>query len=174
MRVMRYTTVIDISKLSLYRNPNVRLVYLHLCLRAGYHDDDRDVVALSYRQLAAEVGITLSACRHALKILTDHKMVYQRDGIIWVRKWLQEPQITPRKQADKQAVKQAQEQEANRIRKAAQEAEDAHRQMMDDIKASGKTSLQVYLERLEARAADGDQEAIDILRRRKHDITKGN
>lgn len=171
---MRYTTVIDISKLALYRNPNVRLVYFHLCLRVGYHDDDRDMVALSYRQLAAEVGITLSACRHALKILTDHKMVYQRDGIIWVRKWLQEPQITPRKESAKQAAKQAQEQEANRIRKAAQEAEDAHRKMMADLKSSGKTSLQVYLERLEARAAEGDQEAIEILRRRKHDNTKGN
>lgn len=160
---MRYTTLIDISQYPLYRNTNVRLVYMHLCLRVGYHDDDRDLIAISYRQLASEVGITLSACRHALKVLSTAKLIQQQDGFIWVRKWLQDPAITPRKEASKKAKAQAID--AQQQQRDAQELQ--HRQEMAQIKASGKTSLQVYIERLEARAADGDPEAIEILKRRK-------
>lgn len=160
---MRYTTLIDISQYPLYRNCNVRLVYMHLCLRAGYHDGDRDMIAISYRQLASEVGITLSACRHALKVLAADKLIQQQDGFIWVKKWLQDPVITPRKEV----VKKAQA----RAIAAHQQQRDAENQQYQDemtqIRASGKTSLQVYIERLEARAADGDLEAIEILKRRK-------
>lgn len=160
---MRYTTLIDISQYPLYRNTNVRLVYMHLCLRAGYHDEDRDLIAISYRQLASEVGITLSACRHALKVLSSAKLIQQQDGFIWVRKWLQDPVITPRKEVSKKA--QARAIAAHQQEKDAQDAQ--YRQEMAQIKASGKTSLQAYIERLEARAAEGDLEAIETLKRRK-------
>ena len=64
---MRYTTIIDITELpSIYRNHNARLVYLHLVLKCGYHDTDRDLTDTSIRQLSAAVGLTIAATRHAL------------------------------------------------------------------------------------------------------------
>ena len=67
---MRYTTVIDISDYRhIYKSANCRLVYLHLVLKAGYHDDDRDIVDVSIRNLAMRVGISVSATRHALRML---------------------------------------------------------------------------------------------------------
>lgn len=158
---MRYTTVIDISKLhSVYRNQNVRLLYLHLCLKAGYHDDDRDIVDMSLRRLAADCGLTLSATRHALKVLSDAQLVKIQEGIILVKKWSQEPSITPRKEERSKKIK-SQERENH-------ERENQERERLEAIhKEEARNGLQIYLQRLEARAADGDAEAIEILKRRK-------
>lgn len=80
---MRYTTIIDLRDYrKAYANTNVRLLYLHMALVAGYHVDDRDICKLSLRQLAADVGLTLSAVRHALKVLEGIGMV-ARQGDAW-------------------------------------------------------------------------------------------
>ena len=73
---MRYTTIIDISEIQpIYRNVNARLVYLHLVLKSGYHDNDRDLVSISLRRIAAEVGLTLSATRHAISQLEKAQLL---------------------------------------------------------------------------------------------------
>ena len=92
---MRYTTLIDISEdAEIYANHNARLIYLHMALRAGYHDDDRDELAISERQLAWETGVTYSAARNALTVL-KRKQLVTRDGHKWkVKKWL-EPEAPP-------------------------------------------------------------------------------
>ena len=78
---MRYTTIIDISQMGeIYRNQNVRLIYLHLALRSGYHDDDRDLTDISLRRLSMEAGLTVSATRHAIRILTKAGLL-KRQGI---------------------------------------------------------------------------------------------
>jgi len=93
---MRYTTIIDISELPLYRNKNAVLLYLHLALKSGYHDHDRDQLRASLRGLAAATGLTLSATRHAISILTQSKLL-TRDGDTWkVLKWVQTESITTR------------------------------------------------------------------------------
>lgn len=79
---MRYTTLIDISEISgVYRNMSARLLYMHLALKAGYHDDDRDKITISLRRLESEVGITLSAVRHALKILERAELIKKAEGV---------------------------------------------------------------------------------------------
>lgn len=97
---MRYTTVIDISEFpALYRNHNARLVYLHLSLKSGYHDDDRDLIDISIRSLAAAVGLTVSATRHSLRVLEQAEMI-TRDGQRWrVRKFFLDVKPHPRRQA---------------------------------------------------------------------------
>ena len=85
---MRYTTLIDISELPIYRNVNCRLVYLHLTLKAGYHDSDRDIVLTSIRRLAADVGITDAACRHAISQLEQAQLLTRTGGVWMVKKWL--------------------------------------------------------------------------------------
>lgn len=94
---MRYTTILDLRDWpALYRNHNVRLVYLHLVLIAGYHDNNRDKACISLRQLSADVGLTLSTIRHALTILERQRIIKRTTGGIMVAKWLKEPTITPR------------------------------------------------------------------------------
>lgn len=94
---MRYTTVIDISEnRRLYQSAPVRLVYLHLCLRAGYEDENRDLVKDSIRAIAADAGVTISAARHALQVLERHGYVKRSDGCTMVRHWLPAKNITPR------------------------------------------------------------------------------
>ena len=96
---MRYTTIIDITELpQVYRNVNARLLYLHLVLRSGYHNEDRDLARISLRVLASSVGLTLSATRHALHILGDAGLVV-KEGDAWrVRKWFVADPPTPRTQ----------------------------------------------------------------------------
>ena len=99
---MRYTTIIDISEQrELYRNVNVRLVYLHLVLRSGYHDHDRDQVRISYRSLAADIGLTLSSVRHAINVLVKWHMLNRKEDTWIVRKWCQEQPITTRAKSTK-------------------------------------------------------------------------
>lgn len=106
---MRYTTVIDISELpEIYRNMTARLIYMHMSLKAGYHDSDRDLVTLSIRRVAAEVGVTVSATRHALHLL-ERAGLLTREGQLWrVRKWVEEQTITTRAKTKREMQEQIQ------------------------------------------------------------------
>lgn len=106
---MRYTTVIDISEnRQLYANHNAVLVYLHLCLRAGYHDQDRDMVSISIRNLARDTGVTVSACRHAIKLLMGAGLLTRTAGTWTVKKWVEEQQITTRAKTKRDMQEQIQ------------------------------------------------------------------
>lgn len=95
---MRYTTIIDVSTIpEIYRNNNAVRLYVHLCLRSGYHDYNRDAYKRSIRGLALELGMTVSAVRHAIKILSSFKLITQKNGIWLVRKYISDQTITPRK-----------------------------------------------------------------------------
>lgn len=94
---MRYTTLIDISEIpEVYRNQNARLVYLHLALKAGYHDEDRDVLQTSIRMTAWKVGLTVSATRHALAVLERAGLLKRTVSGWTVTKWIQATDPTPR------------------------------------------------------------------------------
>lgn len=104
---MRYTTVIDVSEIrEVYRNHTARLVYLHMTLKAGYHDADRDIVRLSIRRLAEDVGVTVSAVRHALKLLEKEQLI-RRSGDCWiVKKWVEEQTISARAKTKREMQEQ--------------------------------------------------------------------
>lgn len=86
---MRYTTIIDITDIpQVYNNINATRVYLHLCLTCGFTADDMDTIRISYRQLAAQLNITLSAVRHSLNLLTRYHLITIEGNIITVRKYL--------------------------------------------------------------------------------------
>lgn len=96
---MRYTTIIDISEIpAIYKNQNARILYLHLVLKAGYHDDDRDLVTLSIRNLAAYSGLTVSAVRHALGVLERQQLLVKTSHGYRVKKWVAIETPTPRTQ----------------------------------------------------------------------------
>lgn len=162
---MRYTTLIDISQCApLYRNTNVRLVYMHMALKAGYHDHDRDIISISVRRLAAEVGLTISATRHALKMLLRYKMIAQGKGCYSVRKWCEEQPITTRAKSTRQQQQAAQQDAAAKERRARAKEQREDRRYFENLKAQGLTSLDVYKAKLRERAEAGDAEAAERLK----------
>lgn len=165
---MRYTTIIDISEIpAIYRNMNARIVYLHLVLKSGYHDNDRDLVKMSLRRIAAEMGLSLSAIRHAVAQL-ERAQLLSRQGDIWfVKKWIIEQKISTRARTARQQ-KQI-EIEAEKRREAEKREQEAaiEKQRREQIAAQGKTSFMIYYESLEKKAAAGDMEAAESVKKYK-------
>lgn len=172
---MRYTTVIDISEInSLYRNKHAVLLYFHLCLKAGYQDDNRDVVDTSIRRLSDELDMTISAIRNALRRLQEYKLVTISEGKITVKKWLMSETPTARPKNARQA-KQQQEDAVRRKyeaeMKAQRDREDAERAALEERKQQllrqGKTMYMLTYEQYLYDAARGDAMSIELAKRNK-------
>lgn len=126
---MRYTTVIDISEFpEIYRNMTARLIYMHMSLKAGYHDSDRDLVTLSIRRVAAEVGVTVSATRHALHLLERSGLI-SREGQLWrIKKWVEEQTITTRAKTKREMMDQIQRLERQKQQAVLEIAHQEHKE----------------------------------------------
>lgn len=168
---MRYTTIIDISQApEVYRNQNVRLVYLHLVLKSGYHDHDRDLVRISIRSLAAQVGLTVAAVRHAIAVLTKWKLLQRAGSYYLVRKWVPEQPVTSRAKTAKQQQQlnlaaQRRADEERREREA--ELERIRREQQE---AAGRTAFDDLIDYKRKQAAAGDVAAAEWLKKNKHKI----
>lgn len=94
---MRYTTIIDVTEFpDIWRNPNAVRLYFFMAMKCGYHDNDRDVLKISIRNLAFMAGLTLSACRFALKMLHNNGLISRNNDAWVVKKFLMDQTITPR------------------------------------------------------------------------------
>lgn len=144
---MRYTTIIDITELDIYRNVSCRLVYLHLACKSGYHDDDRDTLHLSIRRIAADVGITVSAARHAISQLMAAQLLKRLDDGRWhVLKWIVATPPTPRRQQQKQASD-----ETNKMMDRWEKQVEEYRQKVyAAVRQSSKDELQQWIAELAA------------------------
>lgn len=144
---MRYTTVIDITDFpQIYRNIHARLVYIHMALKAGYHDDDRDICRLSIRSLAADAGITVSATRNALLQLEKSGLISRSSDCWIVKKWVLQEFPTPRTQ--KTASNKDSKLSAE-IRKNDQELEERTRQITEWVRSSTREQIQELVTKLE-------------------------
>ncbi len=165
---MRYTTIIDIREFpQIYRNNHAKLVYLHLVLISGYHDEDRDQTPISIRQICYDTGLSLSAVRHSLKVLISAGLL-SRNGIIWtVKKFVLDKPISPRIRSEKKRSA-AENLERERIIKEEQNQREKEekRKYQEEIKA-GKNPLKEMVKDLMNRAENGDQEAAENLKRYK-------
>lgn len=157
---MRYTTILDLTEFpTLYRNHAIRLVYFHLCCRSGYHDNDRDLIQISVRSVAKDVGITIAAARHALHQLESFALI-SREGTMWkVKKFIVEQPITARAKTARAArsaeIKKTEIEESER-REAQRKAEEKER---IKLAKQGKTSFMLYYEQRLAEAQQGNVEA---------------
>lgn len=165
---MRYTTIIDITELpSIYKNHNSRLVYLHLVLRCGYHDTDRDMTDTSIRQLSAAVGLTISATRHALLQLQAVGLL-SREGRVWtVRKFVVQSPISTRAKTTRQAQQRAEARQREAEELEAEKKREQETRKWQKLRAQGKTPFMVYYEKMMKDAAAGDMEAAEIVRKRR-------
>ena len=165
---MRYTTVIDISEFrTLYRNPSVRLVYFHLCLKAGYHDNDRDVCSLSIRSLAADVGLTVSAVRHALHVLESSGLIARSGPVTTVKKFVLEQPVTTRAKTEREKRKQEARADERKRAEEKDAREAAERAQRDELKSKGKTQFMLWYEERIKAAESGDPDAIETVRKYK-------
>ena len=165
---MRYTTIIDIREFpQIYRNDHAKLVYLHLALISGYHDEDRDQTPISIRQICYDTGLSLSAVRHSLKVLISAGLL-SRSGITWtVKKFVLDKPISPRIRSEKKRTA-AENLERERIIKEEQNQREKEekRKYQEEIKA-GKNPLKEMVKDLMKRAQNGDEEAAENLKRYK-------
>lgn len=160
---MRYTTIIDITELeSVYRNVNCRLLYLHMCLKSGYHDTDRDQLHASLRNLAAATGLTLSATRHAISKLIAANLL-SRTGDTWqVLKWVQSDPISSRpKSRAERAEKEAAGDIIDKHRREEQERLEKARkaqQAIEEYRARNLDYHRKFVEEYERRSAVPEQQ----------------
>lgn len=146
---MRYTTLIDITEQpDVYRNVHARLLYLHLALKSGYHDNDRDLIAISIRRLAMDAGLTVSATRHALRVLGDAGLITREGDKLRVLKWIAAPMPTPRP-TQKEARRSASANVGDLVDRAEREAADYERKVLAAIRSCTKEQLQQWADELD-------------------------
>lgn len=150
---MRYTTVIDISEFpEVYRNISVRTLYFHLALKSGWHDDDRDRLKASIRTLAADAGLTVSATRHAVMVLTRAKLLAREaDGRWYVKKWTIDTPPSPRPKKGQGAGLsiQTEEEAAQEYReKKERELKQWQQNVKNAVRACDRAELAAWLEEM--------------------------
>lgn len=144
---MRYTTLIDISELpDVYRNKNARLLYMHMVLKSGYHDQDRDLLDKSLRILASETGLTLSATRHAVAQLEAAGLLKKEQGNWRVKKWIIQEIPTPRTQ---KTTSRTQGDADNLGARYNKEAEQYKQAVYRAVRSMTKEQLQTWLQELQ-------------------------
>lgn len=162
---MRYTTIIDLRDYpALYRNINVRLLYLHLVLASGYHDDDKDKVQTSVRRLAYDCHITISAARNALRQLSREGLLKVEDGTYIVTKWTPQKPITPRAKTQDEQQRREAAQAATEARRKKEEKEEEQSRKVNawrDYLVKNNLTPQEYVQiDTKHKAGQGDAEAI--------------
>lgn len=163
---MRYTTIIDISEYPLiYNNHNTRLLYLHLCLKSGFHDDDRDILEISIRNLAYEVGISVSACRNSLRILEQCSFIRMSHSRIEVKKWISERKITKREKVETQKEIAKQNQERQRQMEELDKQRQRDKRIINELYDKGINPFIAFYEQKIKEYQDGDIDALVSLKR---------
>lgn len=165
---MRYTTCIDITEFpNVYNNVHARMLYFHLCLKSGYHDDDRDMLHMSLRRLADDVGMTLSALRHALKVLHACRLISVTRSTITVKKWVDEKPITKRKKLNQAQTAKVSATVALQTQKILDEQRRQDAEKRAELERKGLSSFIVYYENRIKQYHEGDVDALASLKRNR-------
>lgn len=128
---MRYTTVIDITTITdVWRNKNTARLYYYMAMVCGYQDNDRDLLDKSIRGLAADAGMTISACRNALRQLQRSGLLTkEQDGHWRICKFVLQDKPS------KRAKTKQQEQDMERARERELRDQERERQQARDKEA---------------------------------------
>lgn len=142
---MRYTTTIDITELpQIWKNANATRLYFFLAMKCGYHDNDRDLIRISLRTLAASAGVTLSATRHALRILKEAQLIAHDGEYLRVKKFIVDVKPTSRTQKTSAKIS------ADEARQHQQEQEQRRRAYEEVLASAPSSELEQILQRLRA------------------------
>lgn len=145
---MRYTTVIDITEIAgVWNNPNICRLYFYMAMKCGYHDEDRDILKISFRNLAAQSSLTLSATRHALKVLESQQLVIKEKDAYRVTKFVLEKKPAERTQKTK-ATMSASEEAAEKARAADMKKEEEMRMKREFLHNASVAEIQSIIDKL--------------------------
>lgn len=144
---MRYTTVIDLREYpQAYKSDSVRLLYLHLSLQAGYHEDDRDIVSTSIRRLAQGAGLTVSATRHAMHVLQAIGLLKRTSRGLLVTKWVASETVAARPKSQKRSADPSLD---RLMREAEQKKEDYQRAVEKAVRELPLDELKAWAQELQ-------------------------
>lgn len=148
---MRYTTVIDVTEFpDVWRNQNISRIYFFMALKCGYHDEDRDVLKISLRNLAAQASLTVSATRHALKVLESAKLVTHEKEAWRVTKFVLDKKPTSRTQKT-MATMSASDEAYEKARAADMKKEAELRMKREFLHNASAAEIQEIIDRLNER-----------------------
>lgn len=143
---MRYTTVIDVTEIAdVWRNPNITRLYFFMALKCGYHDEDRDILKISLRSLAAQASLSISATRHALKVLQSLKLVALENDAWRVTKFILDKKPTSRTQKNTATMYDA---ALERQRQAELKKEEETRKKGEYLHACSADQCRMIIEKL--------------------------
>ena len=170
---MRYTTIIDISSWrQVYRSETTRLVYLHLCLTAGYHETDRDLVDKSIRTIARETDLSKSAVEHAIRQLQKYGLVQRQGAALLVKKFVMGEEIGKRaksKREERQIAAAVERQRQHEAQEREYQLKVLERQRYE---AQGTNAYIEYCKALKAKADAGDVDAAASFKRHESAYNK--
>lgn len=145
---MRYTTVIDVTEIAdVWKNPNICRLYFYMALKCGYHDDDRDILRISLRNLAMQSSLTLSSTRHALSVLKNVKLVAKEKDAWRITKFVLEKKPTNRTQKTT-ATMSASEEAAEKARAADMKKEEEMRMKREFLHNASAAEIQTIIDKL--------------------------
>lgn len=148
---MRYTTVIDVTEIAdVWQNPNITRLYFFMALKCGYHDDDRDILRISLRNLASQASLTLSATRHALKVLENAKLVAHEKEAWKITKFVLDKKPTSRTQKTTTTMS-ASEEAAEKARAADMKKEEELRMKREFLHNASAAEIQAIIDKLNER-----------------------
>lgn len=134
---MRYTTIIDIRDIPpVWTSRSARQLYVYMCLACGFEDYNRDILTKSIRGLAYDSGLTVSATRYALGILTRCRLVKKTVAGYKVTKWFETPTISPRA-----GGRRRQTAEDKRQAEILRERDIRQRELEDNMERSRRTAI---------------------------------
>lgn len=157
---MRYTTIIDITEMRrVWMNPNTSRLYMYLCMKSGYHDDDRDVIRQSGRTLALDTGLSYSAVRNAMLQLLKCGLIRKDGQSLKVVKFVVEQSISRRPR------KRTEIDHGTAVHEEARERElELERERKKRLQANEPSGYEQYIAKLKKRASEGDEEARRLLK----------
>lgn len=145
---MRYTTVIDVTEIDeVWKNPNISRLYFYMALKCGYHDEDRDILGISLRNLAAQTSLSLSATRHALKVLEKSKLVTHQEAAWKITKFVLDKKPTNRTQKTT-ATMSVSEEAAEKARAADMKKEEEMRMKREFLHKASAAEIQKIIDKL--------------------------
>lgn len=144
---MRYTTIIDITEYpGIWGSASCRDLYLYLVLKSGWHDDDRDMLRASIRQLSAATGLTKSAVEHAIRQLTKAGLLAKDGQAYRVTKWTLQPKPSPRPRQDQQRAAAA---SSDIARQSELQAEERRRRLIHTVATISKLEGLQWIQEVE-------------------------
>lgn len=166
---MRYTTIIDVTETPIWSNINALRLYYWACMKCGYHDNDRDILRVSLRDMSHRLNMSLSAVRHSLKVLQAASLIIPvQESTYRVVKWIDNQEISKRKskrELQLQVESMTREQQRQQQEQYELEQKKIIEKQRKQRQQRGESVLDMRIRNARQAVAAGDEYAKETLRK---------